>query len=364
MGEIPADDIPTYCHCLMKSDDGSGRQMIQCANEERYCLKEWYHLNCIGMTKEDVPPGDIDWFCDECVEGRLGKLKTINYIPWKLWEQNDGKRVHLPEKGKVRKKEEPLRKAELKTAAGRREAASNNYGYETMMIPAPSRQSPLRTLSSALPTPELSHVFVGAQVLDKANLWAIDTAPASDRFRFPIDTQPYSAELDKQFVLTNQVDFSNTTLAEARTSLLQPARNDNVPVPATPKKGKWRSEEEDALVAVVRECVSAGLVGEPMWEAAHPRLQARGVDRTIAAMKMVWCRGLRERCNIDERRVKDSENMRTALQDGIKRARGKKGRQTKNTTELEKCEMQFRDAVLLSAATGGPILGRKRAASV
>ena len=57
--------------------------MMQCSNEERYCLKEWYHIKCIGMAVKDVPPGDNAWFCKECVEGRLGKLAWMDYVPWK-----------------------------------------------------------------------------------------------------------------------------------------------------------------------------------------------------------------------------------------------------------------------------------------
>lgn len=57
--------------------------MIQCSNEGRYCLKEWYHIKCINMAARDVPPGDIAWFCPECVEGRIGRLAKMEYVPWK-----------------------------------------------------------------------------------------------------------------------------------------------------------------------------------------------------------------------------------------------------------------------------------------
>ena len=133
----------------------------------------------------------------------------------------------------------------------------------------------------------------------------------------------------------------------------------------TAKKGKWTTDEEYALVEVVRECVESGLSGEPMWDAALPKMQARGINRSIAAMKMTWCRGLREKSKIDERRRKDANNMKTAVQDGVKRPRGKKGRQTEKAQELEKEEMEAQDAMLLSAATGRSVLGdRKRALSI
>ena len=39
MEEVLADDVATYCICQVKGDDGG--QMIQCANGELWCLKEW-----------------------------------------------------------------------------------------------------------------------------------------------------------------------------------------------------------------------------------------------------------------------------------------------------------------------------------
>jgi hypothetical protein len=83
-GDLAAEDTPIYCHCHIKGDEHDGRRrMIQCSNEERYCLKEWYHIKCIGMAAKDVPPGDNAWFCKECMEGRLGKLAWMDYVPWK-----------------------------------------------------------------------------------------------------------------------------------------------------------------------------------------------------------------------------------------------------------------------------------------
>lgn len=116
--------------------------MIQCANEQRYCLKEWFHLECIGMAKEDVPPANVDWFCDDCVEGRLGKLRTSNYVPWKSEQKVEA--VHLSRKRKGRKKAEGSGKGDdtaapekaMKKAEKSGCAVSRNQEYIDMVYTA------------------------------------------------------------------------------------------------------------------------------------------------------------------------------------------------------------------------------------
>jgi hypothetical protein len=90
--EVLADNVPTYCDCQLKGDNG--KEMIQCSNGEQYCLNEWYHLECISMTKEDVPPED--WYCKECVEGKLGNLKRINYVPRQPANQKEEEAEGVP----------------------------------------------------------------------------------------------------------------------------------------------------------------------------------------------------------------------------------------------------------------------------
>lgn len=156
-----ADGVPTYCICQVKGDDG--RQMIQCANGERWCLKEWYHLDCIGMAKEYVPPGD--WYCDECVKARIGNLKKITYVPWKC-DEPKSKGVHLPRKKTGKKKVEQLKRAEAAAAATKvkenAEKATDDLrtvvveknkddGYDDMVFAATlSRPNPQRELSPGM----------------------------------------------------------------------------------------------------------------------------------------------------------------------------------------------------------------------
>lgn len=158
----------------------------------------------------------------------------------------------------------------------------------------------------------------------------------------PVNLKPWTADLDKSFVNDpdNQKDFDLTTLERAKESLRtrpvrsatrsrsrsNPTGNLNAhsgqanswpharPATGTLGKGNWSKAEEDALSAVVKECVDAGLAGEPMWAAAHPRFLAMGFHRPIGGMKMRWCRGLRLKTKIDERRRKNEAKLLTALQ--------------------------------------------------
>ncbi|KAF1951970.1 hypothetical protein CC80DRAFT_508328 [Byssothecium circinans] len=59
----PAEEIgpdePRYCYC----DDISYGSMISCDN---HCDKEWFHLECVGMTESDIPARRKKWFCPDC----------------------------------------------------------------------------------------------------------------------------------------------------------------------------------------------------------------------------------------------------------------------------------------------------------
>lgn len=51
---------PTYCLC----GDVSWGMMIACDNED--CEKEWFHLECVGLT--ELPPRRGKWFCPDCTK--------------------------------------------------------------------------------------------------------------------------------------------------------------------------------------------------------------------------------------------------------------------------------------------------------
>ena len=154
-----------------------------------------------------------------------------------------------------------------------------------------------------------------------------------------IKLNPWSADLEKAFAAGSEnvkdLDLGSLQQAQARLRamakipLRQPQPppivdgeedDDYSPVYTaagtlrTPNARSWSDVEEQHLKEVVEECVDAGLSGEPLWRAAHPKLLARGVNRPMGGMKMRWCRGLREETQIDERRKKNEKKMITALQ--------------------------------------------------
>ena len=82
----------------------------------------------------------------------------------------------------------------------------------------------------------------------------------------------------------------------------------------TPNIRSWSMDEEEVLVDVVTECMDEGFRGQPLWDAVEPRLLARGINRAIGGAKMRWCRKLRVRTGMDERRKPDDLKLQTALQ--------------------------------------------------
>jgi len=52
------EDEPRYCIC----GGVSYGDMIACDNEA--CPREWFHLQCVGLTK--APAGKAKWYCEEC----------------------------------------------------------------------------------------------------------------------------------------------------------------------------------------------------------------------------------------------------------------------------------------------------------
>jgi hypothetical protein len=70
-------DEPHYCIC----DDVSFGGMISCDNNvstlrrrdntntnDQQCEKEWFHLDCVGMTEKDIPSRRAKWYCPDCRE--------------------------------------------------------------------------------------------------------------------------------------------------------------------------------------------------------------------------------------------------------------------------------------------------------
>lgn len=63
------DDVPEeerFCLC----NSISYGQMIECDDTE--CRLKWFHIDCVGLTMNVLPPEDSVWFCPEC-SGRFGR---------------------------------------------------------------------------------------------------------------------------------------------------------------------------------------------------------------------------------------------------------------------------------------------------
>jgi len=60
---------PRYCYC----DQVSYGEMIGCDGED--CKHEWFHLNCVGLTK--APSNKSNWYCQDCstMMGPRGRWK-------------------------------------------------------------------------------------------------------------------------------------------------------------------------------------------------------------------------------------------------------------------------------------------------
>ena len=55
-----SDDISHYCICK-RPDDGS---IMICCDNDNWTNGQWFHLECMKMSKEKVPKGA--WMCPQC----------------------------------------------------------------------------------------------------------------------------------------------------------------------------------------------------------------------------------------------------------------------------------------------------------
>ncbi|OMJ69911.1 hypothetical protein SteCoe_32238 [Stentor coeruleus] len=58
--DMTNDENKAYCYC----GKGSYGEMIECENPN--CKREWFHMECVGLTSQ---PGG-SWFCDDCADAK------------------------------------------------------------------------------------------------------------------------------------------------------------------------------------------------------------------------------------------------------------------------------------------------------
>ncbi|RMD40207.1 hypothetical protein DV735_g4924, partial [Chaetothyriales sp. CBS 134920] len=271
--EVEAESDELFCTCLSRDD---GRVMLKCSNDN--CRLLQYHLECLGLTGDDLPSPSVPWFCPECIkEAKAGKRPARSaYSP----SIPSPEKIVPPQSGK----------------------------------PKGSKPSEQVAEGSAGPSQTIRKQLAG---------------PLSPS----VDTNPWSAGIVTSFANRPEAekDYDLTSLASAKAALqARHAQPLGKPVARPSRPGEegyeysaasykspnrlsWTAAEEQHLKDVVKECADAGLSGEALWVAAHPKLVARGVNRPIGGMKMRWCRGLRDQTKIDERR-KPNNKLLTALQ--------------------------------------------------
>ncbi len=59
--DTSGDFTQVFCICLQPETED--KEMIGCDNPQ--CEGQWFHLECLNITMEDVPDGE--WYCPDCL---------------------------------------------------------------------------------------------------------------------------------------------------------------------------------------------------------------------------------------------------------------------------------------------------------
>lgn len=62
-----------FCYCQQGETD----TMVACDNQN--CQYQWFHLQCLGLKKNELPKGK--WYCQDC--SRLHEFKSKRRCIWK-----------------------------------------------------------------------------------------------------------------------------------------------------------------------------------------------------------------------------------------------------------------------------------------
>ena len=219
-------------------------------------MKEWYHIECIGMKKQDIPGEGgafitfhphtlawltcpVAWFCKECIRDRVGKVRS----------QKPG-------------------------------------------IPA---------------------------IITKTNAQRIKNYQDVINAQAFLQLEQYIDDDDEE--AANDVEMEEKEYAKGE-GKVRPHKYypKNITQPAK-SAGPWTDKEKQHLIEVVTDIVNVQDVhGDAVWELALPAMRARGVDRVLGALRMVWMRELREVTGVDERRQgRKRAGLVTAVQGSCKK---------------------------------------------
>jgi hypothetical protein len=314
-----------------------------------------------------------DWFCKRCVNNKLGKLRknAPKSISKSIVKKSNADRI---------KHYEAVEQAAAKTTAKDEEA---------------KRKKQERN--------QKSHAKAKQKQKQKQKTLTINTTPSK-----PLDMstpspgtpKAWTAELDKAFAEDPEVaeTYSLCSMVSAKAAVLRGATNvtpntrtnaarnaattdddgddddfgmsDVVSEPGGKRnKGSWTEEEKAHLVECVKVANAAGLSGEALWNHVYPNMLARRVHRPLGGMRMTWLRELRQKENVDERRRKNANKMRTAVQKSKKEKEAEKAAGQEATmkdeeeVQREKKERDAADAAALATMPTKPVACRARAES-
>ncbi|KAI5804494.1 hypothetical protein EDC01DRAFT_779361 [Geopyxis carbonaria] len=70
-GEEEEEDLNKYCLC----NEVSEGTMVACENDD--CPKVWFHIDCVGLKKEEAEMPDLKWYCPICKDDTRRKRNRV-----------------------------------------------------------------------------------------------------------------------------------------------------------------------------------------------------------------------------------------------------------------------------------------------
>jgi len=254
------------------------------------------------VFKREIPDEEELWFCQGCNDNKIGKLRknAPKSILQSVVKKPNADRIKHYES--IEATPEKKSKSKRNTAKKLKKKDKEFLTVCTTPVPKPLQ---LSTPSPGTPKPwtaELDQSFVHDP--ETSSTYDLSTLASAKR-SLRVGLVGVVVDNDSGFELS---DESTTTTKKVQKRV------------AGKKGGSWTKEEQDHLVEVVTETHKAGLRGENLWTDVHPRMVARGVDRPIGGMRMIWLRELRRKTMLDERRKANSAKMQTAIQKSRKKS--------------------------------------------
>lgn len=249
-------------------------------------------------------PLSEDWFCKRCIDNKLGKLrknapKSISKSIVKKPNVDRIKHYDVVEQAaaEATAKDDEVKKKLLEKNEKTRAKSKEKQKQETLVI----RTADTKRLETSTPSPGTPKPWTAE--LDKAFAEGLEVA---ETYGLRSVAFAKAALLTANTATTNTATTSNDGDLEMSDAASEPT--------AKKSKGSWTKEEKDHLIECVTASHQAGHRGEDLWNEVYPNVVARGVNRPLGGMRMIWLRELRQQIGLDERRRQNASKMRTAVQ--------------------------------------------------